>query len=450
MSHIAIRINQQKMAAIVDCPLVAKSVGVATFSVTADESWDGHGITIVFATAYTQKSCLYGGGKAEVPWEALDKPGKLWISAVGIAEGKRRPTAFMESPLEIIQNGKIDGGPPQDYSPALWEQVLARLDDVGTGGGGGSNAGAEAAQAKAEEAQKKAEAAQKAAEEAARVAAEEATKAAGEAGNATKFAGSATGSAEAAQDAQGKAKEAQGKAESAAADASTAAGLAAGSADAAAQSATSAGQSAANAEAAKDAAAAIKRAIPIPLPGDGDNGKVPVARDGFYSLEELAIGGGSSELEYIGEYTLAEDVATWEITSDSNGAPLQLKKMYFELEIKPAQINIDNNISNGHARMSVPTWANAYGVNVCVSDYTCLRKTAYKDNPGWGQLWEIQTLNGHDVVSRRSKGASCAATVSAGEAEGPGYITGLGLSSLEPNKAQFGTGSTVKIWGEKI
>lgn len=156
------------------------------------------------------------------------------------------------------------------------------------------------------------------------------------------------------------------------------------------------------------------------------------------------------ELEYIGEYTLAEDVGVWEIASDLSGAPLQLKKMYFELHIQPAQVNIDNNISNTHARMTVPTWANAYGVNTCVSGYPMLRKTAYKENPGWGQLWEIRTLNGRNVVFRRSKGSSCAATVSAGEAAGPGHITGLGLSSLDPTKAQFGAGSTVKIWGAKI
>lgn len=155
-------------------------------------------------------------------------------------------------------------------------------------------------------------------------------------------------------------------------------------------------------------------------------------------------------LEYIGEYTLAEDVATWEIASDLGGAPLQLKKMYFEVDIKPAQVNIDNDISNTNVRMSIPTWANAYGVNVCVSSYLSLRKTEYKENPGWGQLWEIQTLNGRDVVFRRSKGPSNSSTVTAGEAAGPGYITGLGLCSMDPNKAQFGTGSTVKIWGVKV
>lgn len=155
------------------------------------------------------------------------------------------------------------------------------------------------------------------------------------------------------------------------------------------------------------------------------------------------------ELKYIGEYTLAEDVGVWEIASDLSGAPLQLKKMYFELHIQPAQVNIDNNISNTHARMTVPTWANAYGVNTCVSGYPMLRKTAYKESPGFGQLWEIYTLNGRDVVFRRSKGSNSGVTVSAGEGAGPGYITGIGLSSTAPDTAQFGAGSTVKIWGVK-
>lgn len=156
------------------------------------------------------------------------------------------------------------------------------------------------------------------------------------------------------------------------------------------------------------------------------------------------------ELKYIGEYTLAEDVATWEITSDLSGDPLQLRKMYFEIDIKPAQINIDNDISNIKARITVPTWTNAYGINTCVWEYPMLRKTAYKESPGFGQLWEIQTLNGLDIVFRRSKNTSCNETRSAGGSEGPGHITGLGLGSCEPTKAQFGAGSTVKIWGEKI
>ena len=416
MPNIQISIQGQELTATPDKLLISRSVGEVAFAATFDDSWADYEITIIFATPHIQKSVLYTGGQMDVPWECLDRPtDSLRISAVGIKDGHRRPTAHMRHGLAVAINGAIEGGPPQEYSPALWEQVMARLDDAGTGGGGGSSAGAEAAQAKAEAAQKKAEAAQTAAETAAQTAAQEATKAAEEASNAAKFAGSATGSAEAAQDAQSKAEEAREGAENA-----------------------------------KGAAEAILKSIPTPKPTGADDGKVPVARDGAYRLEEIAASGSDGELEYIGEYTLAEDVGVWEIASDLSGAPLQLKKMYFELHIQPAQVNIDNNISNTHARMTVPTWTNAYGVNTCVSDYPMLRKTAYKENPGWGQLWEIWTLNGHDIVFRRSKGASCTATVSAGEAVGPGYITGLGLSSLDPTKAQFGVGSTVKIWGAKI
>ena len=127
MSHIAIDINHQQLIATVDHPLIARSVGQASFSATADETWDGYTITIGFATAYTQKSCLYTGGTMDVPWEVLDRPGYLWISAVGHAPGKRRPTAIMRQPLTITANGRIEGGPPAEHTPALWEQVLAQL-----------------------------------------------------------------------------------------------------------------------------------------------------------------------------------------------------------------------------------------------------------------------------------------------------------------------------------
>ena len=430
MPNIQISVQGQELTATPDKLLVSRSVGEVSFAATFDDSWTGYEITIIFATPHIQKSVLYTGGQMNVPWECLDRPtDSLRISAVGIKDGHRRPTAHMRHGLAVVHNGAIEGGPPQEYSPALWEQVMAKLDGRGTGGGG-SSAGAEAAQAKAEAAQKKAEAAQAAAETAAQTAAEEATKAAEEATKAAEEASNAAQSAEAAAEAQRAAQAAQAKAEGA-------------------QQAAEAAKE--GAEEAKGAAEAILESIPTPKPTGADDGKVPVVRGGAYHLEEIAAGGDSdSGLEYIGEYTLAEDVGVWEIASDLSGAPLQLKKMYFELHIQPAQVNIDNNISNTHARMTVPTWANAYGVNTCVSDYPMLRKTAYKENPGWGQLWEIQTLNGRDIVFRHSKGASCAATVSAGEAAGPGHITGLGLSSLDPTKAQFGAGSTVKIWGAKI
>lgn len=244
-----------------------------------------------------------------VPWEALDRAGLLWVSAVGHAPGKRRPTALMAAPLKVGQNGATEGGSPGEYTPALWEQVMAKLDGMGTGGGG-SSAGAEAAQAKAEAAQKKAEAAQAAAEGAAQTAAGEAAKAAEEASNAAKFAGSATGSAEAAQDAQGKAEEAKQAAEAAKEDA----------------------------EAAKGAAEAILKSIPTPKPTGADDGKVPVARGGIYKLEEIAVGGGGGEAETIADTTLQQAAAyTWQGT----GAADRYRKIIIDIACLAQEANVN-------------------------------------------------------------------------------------------------------------
>lgn len=359
MSHIAIDINRQQLTATVDHPLVARSVGETTFAATADESWDGYAITIIFATAHVQKSCLYAGGKMAVPWEALDHAGLLWISAVGHAPGKRRPTAIMAAPLKVGQNGAIEGGPPQEYSPALWEQVMAKLDGMGTGGGG-SSAGAQEAQAKAEEAQRKAEAAQTAAETAAEAAeasnlaaAQEASKAAGEASNASKFAGSATESAEAAQAAQKSAEEAKQAAETARE----------------------------GAEAAKGAAEAVLASIPVPKPTGADDGKVPVARGGAYQLEEIAAGGGGGEAEIIADTTLQEAAAyTWQGTGAADS--------YCKIIIDIACLAQEANINTGNATI----WGNSiatYYINAAAKDN---RKTTI----------ELEIINSNTAIFRRS------------------------------------------------
>lgn len=127
MPNIAINIREQTLTAVPDKPLVARSVGEVTCAVMLDDSWAGYSVTLVFASGKSQKSCLYTGRTIDVPWEVLDRPGYLWISAVGHAPGKRRPTAIMRQPLTITANGRIEGGPPAEHTPALWEQVLAQL-----------------------------------------------------------------------------------------------------------------------------------------------------------------------------------------------------------------------------------------------------------------------------------------------------------------------------------
>lgn len=128
MTNIAITVQDQVLTATPDKLLVSRSVGEVTFTAEFDTSWDGYEITIIFATPHIQKSVRYTGGTMVMPWEVLDRPtDNLRISAVGIKAGHRRPTAHMRHGLAVIIGGAIEGGPPHEYSPALWEQVMAQL-----------------------------------------------------------------------------------------------------------------------------------------------------------------------------------------------------------------------------------------------------------------------------------------------------------------------------------
>lgn len=124
MTTIAIKLQGQTLTAEPDGPIVAQSVGQVICNITADDSWADYAVTLVFATDKIQKSVLYTGGEAAVPWEVLVRPGYLWISAVGTDGDKRRPTARMQTPLEIATNGAMTGSPPDNYTPALWEQAV--------------------------------------------------------------------------------------------------------------------------------------------------------------------------------------------------------------------------------------------------------------------------------------------------------------------------------------
>lgn len=128
MTHINIVVRDQVLTAAPDKLLVSRSVGEATFGVDFDDSWDGYARTIIFATPHIQKAILYAGGVAEVPWEVLARPtDSLRISAVGIKEGRRRPTAHMRRGLAVALSDAIEGSPSQEHTPALWEQALEQL-----------------------------------------------------------------------------------------------------------------------------------------------------------------------------------------------------------------------------------------------------------------------------------------------------------------------------------
>ena len=141
--NIAINVDGQVLTATPAAILVSHSVGVVTFSCTFDNSWAGLTKKVVFRNGGTKKELIYTDGQAPVPWEVLQCDGYLWISVVGYANGKQQPTAEMDIPLSVGRSGAIQGGPPAEYTPELWEQAVSLA--------GAAADAAKAAQAAAEE-----------------------------------------------------------------------------------------------------------------------------------------------------------------------------------------------------------------------------------------------------------------------------------------------------------
>lgn len=125
--QINIAIIGRTLVALASEPLVARNVGEVMAVIALDPSWADYAVTLEFCSHAAHKSVLYAGGEVVVPWEVLEQPGHLWISAVGIADGKRRVTAEMLKPLTITRCGCIHGDDPKEYSPTLWEQALAEI-----------------------------------------------------------------------------------------------------------------------------------------------------------------------------------------------------------------------------------------------------------------------------------------------------------------------------------
>lgn len=137
MNHIQIKIDHQMLTARTERPLVARSVGITSFTAEFDESWEGYVKTIIFTAGSAgdrrSKAVLYTGGEAQVPWEVLEEPGELSISACGAAEGRTLPTAMMETYLRVWPNGETVGEASGEAEPEAWQQVLTEVGMVREG-----------------------------------------------------------------------------------------------------------------------------------------------------------------------------------------------------------------------------------------------------------------------------------------------------------------------------
>ena len=83
--------------------------------------------TTVTVSKDLSKEVLHTFGKPlMVPWECLEKTGRLMVSCTGyVNETKVMTTMYPDSFWNVVQNGPKEGDTPLDPTPTLYEQVLA-------------------------------------------------------------------------------------------------------------------------------------------------------------------------------------------------------------------------------------------------------------------------------------------------------------------------------------
>lgn len=128
--NIEIEVKDQHLTAKNPRNMVAGTAGLTTFTASFDESWENLKKTLLFESVGSggqrqTVALLLDGSEGQVPWEVLERPGTLWISAVGVSDdGVRCPTAIMAGPLYIVQSGATVGSPAGERTPELWEQAV--------------------------------------------------------------------------------------------------------------------------------------------------------------------------------------------------------------------------------------------------------------------------------------------------------------------------------------
>lgn len=128
--NIEIAVKDQRLTVKSPRNLVAGTAGLTGFTISFDESWENLKKILLFEAVTgdgrrQRVELLLKGSEGQVPWEVLERPGTLRISAVGLSEdGIRQPTALMAEPLYIIPSGTLSGSPAEKRTPELWEQAV--------------------------------------------------------------------------------------------------------------------------------------------------------------------------------------------------------------------------------------------------------------------------------------------------------------------------------------
>ena len=109
---------------------------IAKFNFLTDE-WNGADKTAVFQNKNGKNiiDMLLDNDMCVVPWEVVDKNGKVTVSVYGTVDGRRITTDTAEFKINPTIYG---GSATQEPTPDIYQQILERINELEVGGGGGS------------------------------------------------------------------------------------------------------------------------------------------------------------------------------------------------------------------------------------------------------------------------------------------------------------------------
>lgn len=99
---------------------------------TTDSEWSGMTKTAVFQTgARPPVMVAVTGDLVKIPAECLVR-GQMAVGLIGLDDGGtvRLVTRQMRRGIPMDPSAPVDGIPPEETTPALWEQVLATMGDL--------------------------------------------------------------------------------------------------------------------------------------------------------------------------------------------------------------------------------------------------------------------------------------------------------------------------------
>ena len=135
MKTIELTVRDKHITRRDSCAVVAGAANHYLLDIEFDSDWDGLTKTVVLRNGGAVVEALYTPGMA-LPWEVCHAGGLL-ISVKGsrlLADGREQVvcTAQMTKPVPVEPCGEQTGERTKGFTPALSEQVLARLGDLGT------------------------------------------------------------------------------------------------------------------------------------------------------------------------------------------------------------------------------------------------------------------------------------------------------------------------------